>query len=216
MNAQTDVTDAVDHLLLGAADLDAGIAWAEERTGVRAVVGGSHPGRGTRNALLSLGERHYLEIIAPDPEQSSIDFRVDLRGLKEPRLVNWAARSEDVAAVARMATEAKLHVIGPRGGSRVTPAGATLRWQTVTIDSRFGQGSVEPVPFFIQWGEGVQHPAENSPSGCVLKSLTIAHPDATGLGRLLRTVGLPDKVAKGPEARLTAVLKTTKGTVRLS
>jgi hypothetical protein len=53
---------SVDHLVWGGPDLDQEIDRLDEWTGVRAVLGGRHPGQGTRNALIGLGLTKYLEL----------------------------------------------------------------------------------------------------------------------------------------------------------
>jgi Glyoxalase-like domain len=55
----------LDHILLGVPDLDAGVTAFEQATGVTPLRGGKRPSRGTENALVSLGNGSYLEIIAP-------------------------------------------------------------------------------------------------------------------------------------------------------
>ncbi|MBK5293490.1 MAG: VOC family protein [Acidobacteriia bacterium] len=92
-------------LLLGAPDLDRAVASVERLTGVKAATGGSHSGMGTRNALVSLGGQQYLEIIAPDPRQTSFSFQTDIRTLAEPKLIGWAARTNDIVSLAKRTRE---------------------------------------------------------------------------------------------------------------
>src|SRR5688500_14980783 len=92
--AGTDVVSGVDHLVYASPELQTGVEKIEQILGVRATPGGQHPGRGTRNALLSLGPGVYLEIIGPDTEQPEPaqprPFGID--ELKEPRLVHGHPR----------------------------------------------------------------------------------------------------------------------------
>src|SRR5215470_19727618 len=131
--AVNEVPSLLDHIILGCNDLDRGVAFVEEHTGVRAAFGGVHPGRGTRNALLSLGERRYLEIIAPDPEQSDIPDAYGLRRLGEPRLVTWAAHPGDIKALAARLAKAGIAAEGPTPGSRKRPDGRLLQWKTLNL-----------------------------------------------------------------------------------
>jgi len=205
--------DALDHLLLGIADLDLGIRWIKEMTGVEAVVGGSHPGAGTRNALISLGNRQYIEIIAIDPGQTELSRTASLiQNLSIPKLITWAASTSDIKALAREAQSAGYDIEGPSEGSRIKPAGSMLQWQTVRIISRFG----DVIPFFIRWDPASVHPSDDSPSGCRLDEFSIEHPDSEGVSQTLRALSIETRVSSRHEPVLRAVLATPKGKLELS
>jgi hypothetical protein len=207
---------AVDHLLLGVGDLDRGIAWVEKTTGVKAAIGGSHPGMGTRNALVSLGGRRYLEIIAPDLAQSTFNFRIDVRKLSEPRLITWAAGTTDIEAVAKKALDAGYETFGPQEGSRARPDGKVLRWKTFGVLNGLGMTGVEPIPFFIQWAPDSLHPSQDSPKGCELLAFEIEHPNPAGVAAVLAKLGIEAKVKTAERVGISAAVRTARGKATLS
>jgi len=158
------VSPALDHILLGCSDLDAGIEFMEKLSGYRAALGGSHPGRGTRNALLALGGQRYLEILAPDPEQSDLTWHKELSRLTKPALVGWALRDKDVATHAAHLRARGVECIGPLEGSRTRPDGQVFRWKSLMLaDDKSGI-----LPFYIQWDEHSPHPSSEAPGACLL------------------------------------------------
>src|SRR5688572_14691066 len=92
-----------DHLILAIRDLDEGVRRFQERTGVRPVFGGDHPGRGTRNALVSLGSGLYIEILAPQVG-APVPEAAGLEGLADLTPMGWALAVRDVDAVRRRLT----------------------------------------------------------------------------------------------------------------
>src|SRR5580698_11070746 len=165
LSAPKKVPTLLDHILLGCDDLDRGIAFVEEATGVRAAFGGVHPGAGTRNALLSLGTNRYLEIIAPDPQQPATDDKRNLSSLEEPVLVGWAQHPGDIEAFAQRIKDEGVDIVGPQPGSRKRPDGRMLNWKTLALKDDAGG----LFPFFIEWGAGTMHPSIDAPQGCHLE-----------------------------------------------
>jgi len=202
----------LDHILLGCSDLDGGIDFVEKHTGVRAAFGGVHPGRGTRNALLSLGERHYLEIIAPDPLQSGTQDHYGLLKLTEPRLVGWAAHPGDLDSFATRLRDANIAFDGPNPGSRKRPDGRLLQWKTLNLkDNHAGL-----LPFFIEWSADTVHPSADSPAGCRIVRFQITTPESEQLGKTMAILRLDVKIAKAEKAQLRATIAGPKGELALT
>jgi hypothetical protein len=173
----------IDHLLVGVADLDEGVKELTAALGVAPVFGGKHP-RGTQNALLSLGDRTYLELIALQPG-ARVPGMEKLAELTRPTPIGWAVSARDAASLRSSLTAAGFALQDPQAGSRITPAGAKLEWRTLGLASE-----IPGAPFFIVWGKGTPHPSTTSPTGCALTGLRIATPEDEKLRKLVTTLGV--------------------------
>lgn len=192
----------LDHILLGCYDLDRGIAFVEQRTGIRAAFSGVHPGAGTRNALLSLGERRYLEIIAPDPDQPDVPDSRGLKRLTQPRVITWAAHPGNLEAFAARLKQEGIAFRGPNPGSRKRPDGGVLHWRTLAFKDDAGG----LLPFFIEWGVGSIHPSVDAPQGCRLLLFEAATPDLSGLATKTAQLNLDLPISKAATSHLHAVI----------
>jgi hypothetical protein len=207
-----DAPVMLDHILLGCTLLTSGIELVAKRTGVRAAFGGVHPGRGTENALLSLGERHYLEIIALDPLQSDAPDHYGVAKLIEPRLVGWAAHPGDLNSLAIRLRDADIAFDGPNPGSRKRPDGRLLQWKTLNLkDDDAGL-----LPFFIEWSADSVHPSSDSPAGCRIVRFEIATPEPEQLSKAVAILGIDVKTAKAKYAQLRATIAGPKGELVLT
>ena len=207
----------LDHLVVGAATLAAGIAFVERMTGVAPIPGGKHVTMGTHNALMQLNDRAYLEVIAIDPDGTKPPhprwFDLDdvaLQGelAERPRLIAWVARTPDIDGASTACDMA----LGPirsfeRGG---------YRWRlTVPDDGRRPAKGV--VPALIQW-DVPAHPTDRlPPTNVALAELAASLPDPTPARTALVALGLSERmrVSYDRETRLAAMLRTPRGAVTL-
>lgn len=197
----------IDHIVVGIDDLDRGIDSFEQLTGVRPAYGGKHP-RGTHNALVSLGDGTYLEILAV---QRGATPPAEFTGLTELHTltpVGWAVSSKDGAQLRSRLISAGMSVTEPSAGSRTTPAGTTLSWQTFNLKDSFDEA-----PFFIVWSPQTAHPSTTSPKGCRLQHWRVAGPHLKNLEQLRSTLDLQIDVAEAPSSSLRLSLSCPKGVV---
>ena len=202
----------VDHLVYATTDLDRGIAEIEKLVGVRATLGGKHPGRGTKNAFIALGPNSFLEIVAPDPDQPPPkEPRAFFKGLTESRLVRWFINSRDIRHDRDEAVSKGVPYGEVKPGSRQRPDGVQVSWQFTDPAKPVADGVV---PFIIDWGD-TPHPSQSAAKGAKLISLRAEHPDPREAKRLLLVLGLKIPVKKAKRPSLIATIEGPRGRVEL-
>jgi hypothetical protein len=207
----------VDHLIVAAATLAQGCDWVESGLGVRPQPGGQHVAMGTHNALLRIGPRRYLEVIAIDPNGVAPArprwFDLDEPRMRAsltdgPRLLHFAARTDDIESTKTRSTIELGEALPMSRGDR--------HWRiTVPADGHLpGRGLV---PTLIQWPDE-RHPTDTLPDrGLTLVALAGEHPDPAPIRAALARLELDEdvKVTYGQSPRLAAMIRTPRGIVTL-
>lgn len=203
----TDPRLELDHITVLARTLPEGIAHVEERLGVTLPFGGMHPLMGTHNALMRLGPREFLEVIAIDPEAES-PARPRWFGLDEwtgePRLAVYVLQTRALAA----------HLAGnlSMAGEPIEASRGDLSW-TLSVAPNGRPAYDGAFPSLIEW-PGQAHAADRMADlGCRLTAFTIEHPEAATIDALLRPAFEDARVSfvTGPQVRLSARFDTPSG-----
>lgn len=203
----------LDHVLWAVPDRDAGMVLFENLTGVAPVIGGEHPGFGTRNALSSLSHNTYLEILAPDPAQDlEGTWGADVAALLRPQMYSFCLACDDLAAVAEKAAEAGVQAGEPIAMSRKTPQGQLLEWRIMRLHDDRWPGRL---PFFIDWKD-TPHPGKTTPGGATLRDFYVLDPEPAPLRHLFVAIGCDVPVLRGADFGLVATYDTPRGPVVLT
>jgi len=209
---------SLDHLVVAARTLEAGVQWCEETLGVTPLPGGAHALFGTHNRLLPLTSPHhpltYLEIIAIDrslPPDSALRlprwFDLDDATVQDqlneegPQLLHWVVRVPDL----NVALE-KWALLGISRGpmiaaSRPTPTGL-LRWKISVRED--GQRLFDGVlPTLIEWGS--DHPRHSLVGPTfLLESLDLTHPQSALIQKAFDAIDLAHVAMKNGPAKIHA------------
>lgn len=201
----------IDHLVFAGPNLQEAVEHVAELLGERPVAGGRHTGFGTANYLLGLGDRCYLEVIGPDPDDPDFDGQrpFGINGLSAPRLVAWASERADLPAFVAGARDQGVELGEALPMSRETTDGHMLRWM-LTLPQVAPTGEPQLQPFFIDWGE-TTHPSVNLQGQLSLEEFHLAHPEPAAVQRTLGVLDIDLAVAEREELTLEALIETAEG-----
>jgi hypothetical protein len=169
----------LDHVVYAVRDLDDAAARFRAQHGLDSVAGGRHPGWGTANRIVPLGE-DYVELIAIEDEEAAARsaFGRSLRtalDAGEGWFAICAATGDVDAVAARLAAEVE-------PGERVRPDGRVVRWRRVDPATR------EPwLPFFIAWDVAPELHPGRSRAGHGIRAGGLAWVEVGGDEERLRT-----------------------------
>lgn len=189
----------LSQIIYGVQDLEAATRQIEA-LGLVVIDGGRHPGLGTANRIVPLGEAYFelLSVVDRQEAESNPYGQALLRQTREGnRLVRWSLRTDDISSVARE------RGLRPEKRARRRPDGSLLTWQAAGLDLALAHSWL---PFFMQWDDPAQYPGllpaqhPREPQG--IAWLELSPGDPAWLARWLGPASVPlRRVAGSPGLR---------------
>ena len=184
----------IDHLVIGAAELDKATKQIQDFIKAEFLAGGKHPLMATHNRLIKLQHSLYMEIIAADPSAALLKNRI--RGnrwfsLDSPRTQKRLSRAPQplcwVVAVNDI-EKTSMHC-GYNPGNVIEMTRDDLKWKiTVPNNGDLPEGGVLPV--LIEWPNG-KHPSSTMPeSNIFLKKIELFHPHPNEIKHILSSLNI--------------------------
>lgn len=199
----------IDHIGLGAAKLEDGIAWLAKRTGVNARIVPLETGQWYRSAALPLGLDSSIEVLAPNPSHRGPNpMKAVLSRCQTPQLLFWyvAVREFDTFAQAAQRAGARIE-----GVQRIDPVDG----QGAAYDRGWlGPGFLSQRPCVIQWRRREHLDRQEAEPTCSLLNFKVSHPDGERLSRLLTQLAIPVTVETGAPA-IALTIDTPRGPITL-
>jgi hypothetical protein len=209
----------LDHLTVIAPTLIEGVSHVQGCLDLDVPFGTRHDYMGTHNHRLQLGNAVYLEIVALDPEGIApgrprwfgLDNQEKVRSdwNEGRRLRGWVANTASIDPV--------LSTHGAILGDKVPlPIADPTFIFTIPKDGSLPLDGAAPS---IIDHQGVPTSMASIPDlGARLCSLTLEHPDPTGIERLYRELAVehPPAIVQGPEIRYRALIETPTGLKELT
>ena len=203
----------IDHLVIGAAELDKATKQIQSFIKAEFLAGGKHPLMATHNRLIKLQNSLYIEIIAADPSASlprsptrknrwfSLDSNATQKRLsRAPQPLCWVVAVNDIE-------KTSMHC-GYNPGRIIEMTRGNFSWK-ITVSETGDLPESGVLPIFIEWPNG-KHPTKTMPeSNISLEKLTLSHPHPSGIKHILSKLNIngPIKVNLG-EPNLQFSLKT--------
>jgi Glyoxalase-like domain len=198
----------LDHVLLAVTDLAGAVRAIEDEHGLPAEGGGQHPGWGTANYIVPLGDA-YLELVtvvdADAAAHSSFGRWVAASQSELLRPLGWAVRTDELDEVASRLS------LTIEAGSRTGRDGKLVRWRLAGVE----EAAAEPaLPFFIEWAPGTQLPGRartvDATGEVALVEIRVSG-DPHRLKSWLGTHEVPIDVRRGPSGITAVILRSASG-----